>query len=403
MPALFFADLDTLRLALASGVVPPQVGAAPAVAGFDAQGRLWLEPDAPLPRDAVAALGRLGVQVCGRGAAEHTVPVGCWQQLLPLQPAPFAPSGRPVLFELTADRLPRLAAELRRLGRRRLAMRWSAAGSEEKAADSSLPTANGQRPTVLLRVTDPPFFTLGRALDRSGGGPELRAYAEAAPRVWVEVGFRHPLADQIRPPDGTLLLLRAPDAWSAVTDEPFETEVDSWQLSANGPAPSPLPTANRQLPTVLRLERGGADEPAELWVLHEPARETLERFIDEADDALLTRLGFAVTTADGREGVLLRALPGQLPPPPLAPPAAGYRPYLKLPNLFLPCGQVLRPNVRRDAVRRLLADAPDRITWLRPAGGSGFAVESAAESAFRPLAEWVEYRLRQQARPLAVV
>src|SRR5437867_471695 len=41
MPAIFFTDLDALRLALASGAVPPAVGRAPARAGFDAQGRLW--------------------------------------------------------------------------------------------------------------------------------------------------------------------------------------------------------------------------------------------------------------------------------------------------------------------------------------------------------------------------
>ena len=51
MPTIFFANLDALRLALASGAVPSAVGAAPARVGFDTQGRLWLQPEVPLPRD----------------------------------------------------------------------------------------------------------------------------------------------------------------------------------------------------------------------------------------------------------------------------------------------------------------------------------------------------------------
>src|SRR5687768_10540827 len=99
MPAIFFADLDALRLALASGAVPPAVGRAPARAGFDAQGRLWLQPAVPLAREAAAALARFGAAVQGTSGADLTEEVACWPQLLPLQPAPFgAPA--PVLFDL---------------------------------------------------------------------------------------------------------------------------------------------------------------------------------------------------------------------------------------------------------------------------------------------------------------
>src|SRR5438876_8850357 len=112
MPAIFFADLDALRLALASGAVPPAVARAPARAGFDAAGRLWLQPAAPLPRDAVAALARLGAAVQGTSGVELTDDVPCWPHLLPLAPDGGAAPAT-VLFELPdAGRLPRLAAEM---------------------------------------------------------------------------------------------------------------------------------------------------------------------------------------------------------------------------------------------------------------------------------------------------
>src|SRR5207253_1401473 len=53
---LKFPDLDTLRLALTSGAVPPAVGGGAASAGFDAAGAVWVETDAPLPRAAQADL-----------------------------------------------------------------------------------------------------------------------------------------------------------------------------------------------------------------------------------------------------------------------------------------------------------------------------------------------------------
>src|SRR5436309_11718652 len=82
MPTIFFADLDALRLALASGAVPSSVGGAPARAGFDAQGHVWLEPGVPLTRDAAAALTRFGAAVQGTSGAALTEAIPCWQQLL---------------------------------------------------------------------------------------------------------------------------------------------------------------------------------------------------------------------------------------------------------------------------------------------------------------------------------
>src|SRR6478735_5238054 len=101
MPALFFPNLDALRLVLASGIVPPAVTGAPARAGFDANGRLWLEPPALPGRDALAGMARLGVQALGAGGGLTTEPVGCWAELLPLRRTssfPTAPQPGLTLF-----------------------------------------------------------------------------------------------------------------------------------------------------------------------------------------------------------------------------------------------------------------------------------------------------------------
>ena len=59
---LCFPDLDTLRLALTSGAVPPAVSVAPVRAGVADDGRVWVQTPAALPRGALADQRRLGVQ-----------------------------------------------------------------------------------------------------------------------------------------------------------------------------------------------------------------------------------------------------------------------------------------------------------------------------------------------------
>src|SRR5438067_3980894 len=222
MPAIFFADLDALRLALASGAVPPAVSRAPARAGFDAQGRLWLEPAVPPGRDAAAALARLGAAVQGTSGADLAEQVSCWPQLLPLQPAPLPPADAPpvpVLFELPDGRgLAALAAEARRLGAGRVGVRWTEGeGTEPSKAQPLQRVGLG----ALLLVVGPPYYSLLRAAERDGGP---RAYVEQAERVWVELGHRHPLADQVRPPPGCVVLIGSPRAWRTFDDTPFNPD-----------------------------------------------------------------------------------------------------------------------------------------------------------------------------------
>src|SRR5262245_45438883 len=151
----YFPNLDTLRLAITSGVVPPEVSLAPAVAGFDDAGHLWLEPAALLPRGLQAGLGRLGVKVVKSNGASLTTEVSCWPQVLPVQrgPAPDFTAQTPVLFELSeTGQLPALVGEILRLGNDRQGFRWL-----------QEPGAKGQDGHALLRVIGPPYYSLLRA------------------------------------------------------------------------------------------------------------------------------------------------------------------------------------------------------------------------------------------------
>src|SRR5205807_1457947 len=123
-------------------------------------------------------------------------------------------------------------------------------------------------------------------------------------------------------------------------------------------------------------------EGGELWVLRDHPIEELNRFVQNADDQLLNRLAFAVGEHAGQTTIVVRTLQSKLPPPVLVFKAMAYRPFLKLPNLFLPCGKSLHPPLRRDQVRKLLADDASQITWLVPTGEHNFTPQSLPEDAF---------------------
>jgi hypothetical protein len=395
---LLFPNADTLRLALTGGVVPPEVTTAPAAVTFDPQGKIYLESEANLSKAAVRNLDKIGVKGSKRHATDAPEDVSCWPQVLPVvreAGTPAVSTQQPVLFELAdADDLPTLAAEMLRLGNDRQGFRWFAAPGD----------ADPRR--VLLRVVGPPYYTLLRALDPSAAGTKgaVRAYLERAPRVWVEIGHAHPLAGQVRAPDGQLLLIRAPREWAYLDEAPFQDVYDVLQFQL--PA-APRAWAETEAPgkmsVPLRLAAGNAADVPELWVLGGDAVAQLDALVRDSDDRLTQRLMFAV--ADGPDGgrtVVLRTRPSKLAPPALAlEDALAFKPFWKLPNLFVPVGKRLHPTLRRDAVRKLLADDADQVVWLHPEADGRFTPQSVPDGAFRSLEDWVDYVIEAEQQPLA--
>jgi hypothetical protein len=385
---LIFPDLDTLRLALTSGVVPTAMSQAPALASLEESG-IVLQPSQVLPNAARAELRRLGVQIVKRSSVLLSEEVCCWAQLLPLQRDPVLGVGEqvPVLFDLpSGETLPALVAEMLRLGNDRQGYRW---------------LEHGEGPgRALLRVVGPPYYSLLRSLERESPTAPV-AYLERASRVWVEIGYRHPLVELLMPPAGQMLLLSPPRQWTVVENGPFRDIYEVLEFTLpDAPVHWREAELRQRWRVPLRLVKGGAAEAAEVWVLREKAVEQIDALVSHSDDDLIARLAFAVSETEKGAVIVLHVRPSKLPPPALVLQAVGFRPHLKLPNLFVPCGTSLQPPLRRDVVRKLLAEDLGVLTWLYPLEQGGFRPESLPETAFRPLADWVDYVLDHQQEAL---
>jgi hypothetical protein len=393
---LKFPDLNTLRLALITGGVPVAMSQAGAVAGFD-QDQCWVETSASLGRTNQAELKKLGVQFPRNwGSALEKTEVSCWAEILPLEHDRTAVERleqTPVLFDLAnGEELARLVIEVLRLGNDRQGFRWLE-GIDGEAS-----------PRALLRVVGPPFYSLLRAMDRIGGPLAPVAFLERTPRVWVELGYSHPLIGQIKAPPGKLLLIRPPRMWTLLEDAQYRDvyEILEFPLPDGKVAWHDTNLAAR-LAVTPSLRPGGSTDGAELWVLRDNPIDELNRFVQAADDQMLQRLAFAVGgKEDGKKTIVVRVRQSKQPPPVLVfNKATPYKHYLKLPNLFLPVGTRLHPPLRRDQVRKLLAEDQSQVVWLQPGDKGTFTPQSLPEDAFRPLWDWIDYVLDHEKEALA--
>ena len=375
---LRFPDAATLVTAIRQGRLPAAVVAGPVEGTRTAAGPVALRiPHLTLA--AGASLAAHGVTVAEEPATEPLRPLVGVAELIPLDKEPLAgaAAGRVLFAVPDAPALVRLAGTLRRLGHPAEGFRWPGRVSSDG---------------YLLLATNPPAAAL------LGGST---AFAERAPRIWVEHGYRHPLLDLVRAPRGKLLLIHRNGLWSLYTDGPFH-KVDRhvrerlpeqggcWQPVVAG-APVTLP-----IRLVVRKNRR---EFAELWVWTRDALARLRRFVNDAPSDVVEGLDVAVAGADDRPLVLLRARPTRGGALPLVLDALACAPLLKLPNVYAPVEMELRPVLRRDYVRDTLAP-PDRVTWLVPGERGHFVPTSVRADAFCPLSEWVEYSLPKPACPL---
>src|SRR4051812_33759071 len=177
--ALGFADSDALLVAIKTGLAPKEVTAGAARVGRAPDGMIVIEPDRPVPPGALQKLRAAGVADVSLPTTAR--PVRCWAEALSPVAVGVAKLPSLVLFltERVADLLD-VAAELVRLGCDRM--------------DLSITGDHG-----VLRVVDPPTYTIVRALDRDHG---LRVFAPdpaGQELVWTELGYHHPLAEHLRP------------------------------------------------------------------------------------------------------------------------------------------------------------------------------------------------------------
>ncbi len=402
-----------MQLAITSETIPREVASAPVAAGLDAEGCVWLQPSVSIRRVDLAALKHLGVEQ-KRSTSVATASLRCWHQLLSLRSVDVdRQEQREVLFCLDdRKQLPEIVNEMLRLGNDR----------QRFACVTESSVDGGEM--CLLNVVDPPLYTLLRATDATAGPV---AFTSPAPRVWVEYGFRHPLAQFLQPPADQWLLIRSDRTWQWI-ESPALTDV--YRTLDFRPAGEVVSSPSKREPdrivVPVRLRESSSVAPAELWVVQADSMAQMESLLKRSNDGLLGRLAFAVTADTLPDShsptVVLKARPSTLPPLVLVLDALACRPYLRIPNLFLPLGQQLQPPLRRDAVIQLLAEDADRIHWLAPSAlvssesvaqgdvetgrecsqpsAGSFNLHSIDDAAFRPLEDWVDYVIDHQARHL---
>lgn len=399
---LDFPGYHTILQSLTAGLIPEAAFAAQAVYDEAEDEHVLVSFNAKLDRATTKSLSALGVKKRRLSARNLTRTASCWMEMLPLAEAePRAAEKSAVLFDIEAgEHLSEVVSEMLRLGNDRQSFRVLSEGGEAH---------------VLLRVIGPPYYSLLRALERGlagfestnghadSNGKPLTAFVEQAPRVWIELGATHPLISQLKPPTGRLLMIRRDGPWQLIPEAPFQDIYDSLDFTLSD---QPIELADSQLEAKmqvpLRLVRGGSGDVAELWVLDGSAADQLDEFVRTSDSRLVGRLSFAVAAKEDGSGetIIIRLRPSREAPPVLVLDGLTCEPYLKLPNLFVPSGYRIHPPLRRDVVKKLLADSASQITWLEPhidEDGTGeFTPRRVADSAFRPLEDWVDYILDRE-------
>lgn len=368
MEAFVFPSQEALQVALRTGLVPAAVHRAPARVGVTGDGELEVAPSVAIPGPARKLLETAGVRL--RHPSSAMKDVSCWAEALPPRRV-GEPEGALGTVLLSLDdhaTLLEVCGELLRLGcdRQELCL--------------------GSGPVqALLRVVEPPWYVLSRALDHLDG---LRAFVPTPPgqdAVWVELGFTHPLDDALESPGEGLLLVTGEGHWWRL---PAGQWLDVDQLVV----PSSLPVAERLAPRAdaprvevkLQLARAARAETPTLFVVPD-GRAKVEALVRSTPEAQLDNVLFVVAG----DTVVLRARPGREANTG-ALPGDPYARVAEMPNLFSPAGMTVEPPLRRDRLRTWLAPDPDVVSWLTPSE-KGFRRASVADAAFRPLSDWVEY------------
>lgn len=374
MPALFFPSLDTLRLVLASGVLPSNVTDAPATCAAEEQGRVWIVPAEPPSRDLLAKLARLGVRIHaepGRPTTEQC----CWAAVLPLRRVHVSSdASERILFDLPDRNLVRLASHLRRTARFPFGVLMGSDGRAWVAA-------------VL------PLYAAAEVGSTDG------CFREQAPGLWVSIGWQHPVPERFAVPSGLAAVLR-PDRPPQLLPLAIPIAMPVEYPLPHQAVPAPLVLRIPPLSVPLKLNRSPHAARESLWVFDEAQVAEFHDLCLNSDERLLRRFETARVESDGRTRQLVRGSTGKKPSPTLPFPSCGFAAHSRTHRVFFPTGCILRPEVRPKQLSALLDLTADRIVWVEPDSCGRPVPSSVSTAAFRPLADQVEYTV-PKLQPLA--
>ena len=372
MSALFFPNLDALRLVLGGGIVPHSVDRAVASGRIDDHGRVWILP-AELPaREILASLARLGIHV----RADPPTPlhaIACWAELLPLRRS--LPQPQPILagihlFELHASRASRLVATMRQLSAAPIGFHLL------------------QEPGLAwITTARPPFATL---LSAEEPASPLRVFTERGRGLWVVPGWEHPTPDRLVIPAGHVMLMH-PEAGSTLREGavPIPENVELPLASASiGLGRFPIPPA---MTIAVSLVPRATSMPESVWVIPSSGIAEFWQRCRSAGEELLRDFEVASGWHGEEQMVVVRAKPGCEPSPFNLLAARGHYTDPRLGGLAVPAGFEIRPLIRPNELHRALHLAEHAINWVEQSAGGELRARSVPNAAFRPLAQLVRY------------
>ena len=380
MPAFFFPNLDAIRVAVASGLVPVEIALAPAAAGFDNHGGVWLETDATPSRESLAALARFGVQILGV-ASVPTRSVHCWADVLLLRECVTTAGGR-TLFELPDRRLAAFVARLRRLHQAPVGVRL-------------LPEPTGR----AWVTTSAPREVIAWLDDADA---DVRAYWQHTANVWTARGWAHPLAEYLGAPDHGVVLcdpargilrysVPVPDA--CVEEFPLPARSVRSLSGGNPPRVPPSGFPPGRVPRIelqLVLKRISEARGESFWVLTSRQLPGFREWCQAADDHLLRHFQIAWVSLGSESRLIIRPASGDDHSAYLPVQTAAFHPDPRLPWLYVPSGFAIRPVVRANELIRAIAPAAEQLVWVEVID-ERLTFHAASESVFRPLCDVVQY------------
>lgn len=368
MPVLMFPNVNTLRLALTSGLVPRNLATSPVAANHDSHNRVWVQVLQPLTRESLLALGRIGVQVIGAGDVALSE-FSCWAAILPLQPANLTRVTK-ALFTVP-DRL--LAQFVGRLHRRKCAV--IGIQLQESTSDAWVSVVNP--PEDLLRAT--------QEVDS-----DVRAFIEQVPSVWLQYGWQHSAPELLVIPPDCVLFLSPPRNIIAVPDTVPAPAIEDLPLRL-GPTTTRTIHQLCTIPVPLTLSRSQTPGVANFWVLDGENPAEFWEYCAQADARILQQLEVAVVTHEGRTRWLVRLSNGKRSRVQWPGLASGYRPDPRVPGLWIPVNCALRPTVRVHELSRYLGINPTTLTWLEGCSPGQVRVHAVPYTVFQPVSKLVEY------------
>lgn len=390
MPALFVHDESVLIAALRSGTVPAEVAQAPVRCWKGREG-IALEPSIALSGPQHHALMAAGFSSRPLPGAKAVHKSSWLEAVAPRRAADPRPPLAHVLFTRPAEGHLDLIGRLLQLGcdDQRFALYRDEAGDARFASNTK----------------HPPYFLVLEAMERTD---DARAYQPADPahRLWIELGFEHPLAPQIHLPPNTWVLIDRDGTWHRLPAGPWRGMYETADFplpSTQHPSPAEAPA---RFTVHLELVRSSRPSPAALWILRGAATQAVHELVATLPPQALDRFLYAPLVQGGERLVALRARKlGRESPPALdlGDEVQAYSPVAQVPELYAPEGKAVSPPLRPERLRSLLVTEPDCLVWLDPREGSdttSFVPQAVPEAAFSPLRDWIDYVAETASEPL---